>query len=66
MTEKSYVTVKTFSERHDACPEGGIRHLIFNSKSNGFDDAFVRVGRKVLIDENLFFKILREQNEVSK
>lgn len=34
---------------------GGLRHLIFNAKSNGFNSVIRRVGRRVLIDETAFF-----------
>lgn len=36
-------------------PVGGIRYLIFHSKTNGFDVVIKRVGRRVLIDESAFF-----------
>jgi len=33
----------------------GLRHLIFNAGSNGFDAVVRRIGRRVLIDETAFF-----------
>ena len=53
-------TVKQFRDRHSWSSEGGLRWLIFNSKSNGFEKAFVRLGRRVLIDEEEFFAALRK------
>lgn len=50
-----YSTVKQFTQRHPAFKEGGMRWLIFNEKSNGLSAAIVRVGRKVLINEEAFF-----------
>jgi hypothetical protein len=35
---------------------GGLRHLIFHAKDNGFDQVIRRVGRRVLIDEAAFFE----------
>ena len=34
----------------------GLRHLIFNANSNGFDFCIRRIGRRVLIDETRFFE----------
>lgn len=39
---------------------GGLRHLVFNAKSNNFNKVIVRAGRRVLIDENAFFDWLSE------
>jgi len=56
-------TVKQFTERHPAFPEGGLRHRIFHAESNGLVEsgAIVRNGRRVLIDEEIFFEWLRER-----
>lgn len=57
----SLLTVKQFSEKHPAFPEGGLRHRIFYAKENGLfvSGALVRNGRRVLIDEGRFFDWLR-------
>jgi len=56
-------TVKQFSQRHPAFPEGGLRHRIFHADTNGLSGsgAIVRNGRRVLIDEERFFVWLRER-----
>lgn len=48
-------TVKQWAERHSWPPIGGLRHLIFNAQTNGFNKVIRRVGRRVLIDEAAFF-----------
>jgi hypothetical protein len=50
-------TVNQFISKHKAFKEGGMRSLIFNETTNGLKDAgaIVRVGRKVLINEEVFF-----------
>ncbi len=68
---RTLLTVKQFSERHPAFSQGGLRHLIFLSRTrqtsrgevsgNGLDAALVRVGRRVLIDEARFFAWLDAQ-----
>jgi hypothetical protein len=49
------LTVEQFAQEHSWPPVGGLRWLIFHEKSNGFDQVVVRVGRRVLIDEDKFF-----------
>jgi hypothetical protein len=52
------LTVKQFSEKNPAFTEGGLRMYIFYENKNGMTDAdvIVRVGRKILIHEENFFK----------
>jgi len=58
-----YFTVRQFADGHTAFTKGGLRALIFNEKTNGLADsgAIVRVGRKVLIDEEKFFSWIESQ-----
>ncbi len=60
---RSLLKVRQFSEKHPAFPEGAMRWMIFNATSNGFAAAFVRVGRKVLVDEAEFFRCIDIANE---
>jgi hypothetical protein len=65
------LTVRQFSKRHPAFSEGSLRDLIFKSQSrhsskglvpgNGLDAALLRLGRRVLIDEQRFFEWLDRQ-----
>lgn len=41
---------------HPWPPIGGLRHLIFNAETNGFNKVVRRIGRRVLIDEDAFFE----------
>lgn len=52
-----YSSVSQFSEKHPAFTVGSLRALIFNASTNGLTQslAIVRVGRKVLINEDKFF-----------
>lgn len=70
------LTVRQFSARFPAFSEGALRALIFDSEpryrivavrrveipANGFAPAFLRVGRRVLIDPQKFFEIIRDRN----
>ncbi len=49
------LTVKQFSAKHPAFSQGALRHLIFNEKTNGFQKATLRIGRRVYINEESFF-----------
>ena len=64
MSSSLYLTVKQFIVKHPAFTQGGLRSLIFNEYQNGLakSGAIVRLGRKVLIDEALFFNWVQSQN----
>lgn len=49
------IPASDWNQHHAWPPIGGLRHLIFNSMTNGFDVVIRRVGRRVLIDERAFF-----------
>lgn len=69
MTAISYLTVNQFSEKHPAFNRGGLRALIFNENTNGLaqSGAIIRMGRKVLINEQKFFAwVESHQNGVAK
>jgi len=55
-------TVREFCEHHPWATIGGLRHLIFHEKTNGFGTVVRRCGRRVLIDQAAFFAWLEEQN----
>jgi hypothetical protein len=64
-TAWTYLTVQQFTAKHTAFNTGGLRSLIFNEHQNGLADsgAIVRIGRKVLIREDLFFSWVESQNK---
>lgn len=49
------IPVTEWPKHHPWPPLGGLRHLIFNAKANGFERVIRKVGRRVLIDERAFF-----------
>ena len=68
-----WIPVSKWNDHHDWPPPGGLRHLIFHAddrvnsrgdviSGNGFAPAFIRVGRRVLIDEVKFWEIVIEKN----
>ena len=52
------LTIRQFVECHPFMTEGGLRYLIFNAESNGFRNCIRRIGRRVYVDEKLFFEWL--------
>jgi hypothetical protein len=59
--QTNLVPASEWQKHHAWPPIGGLRHLIFNAKSNGFDVVIRRVGRRVLIDEGAFFAWVNAQ-----
>lgn len=60
-----YIPVPNWEKHHDWPKIGGLRNLIFNGKTNGFDQFNVikRVGRRVLINEAAFFEWVANQGK---
>ena len=61
-TKRRFIPVTRWHEYHDWPPLGGLRHLIFNADTNGFNKVIRRCGRRVLLDEDSFFEWVEEQN----
>lgn len=57
------IPVTQWNDHHAWPPQGGLRHLIFHAKTNGFDCCIRRIGRRVLIDEDAFFAWADSQND---
>lgn len=61
-----YLTVKDWPKFHAWPTEAGLRNLIARRKTNGFEDVLVRVGGRILIDEQAFdiwLQKLRKENK---
>lgn len=59
------IPVPKWNDYHVWPPVGGLRHLIFYEKSNGFSSCVVRIGRRVLIDEEKFFEWAAKGKDVA-
>ena len=57
------LTVAQFSAKHSFATTGGLRFQIFNAKENGLEEsgAIVRIGRRVLINEEKYFAWIEGQ-----
>lgn len=49
------IPLTDWPKHHPWPPIGGLRHLNFNARHNGFASAFKKCGRRVLVDESEFF-----------
>ena len=58
------IPVSAWADHHPWPPSGGLRHLIFFARANGFDKVIRRIGRRVLIDEAAFFEWAGKQGGV--
>jgi len=59
------IPVTKWNNEHPWPPIGGLRHLIFNAEKNGFSKCVMRIGRRVLIDEDRFFEWARDQQKAN-
>jgi len=54
-----------FAEKFYEGKIGGVRHLLFHSKTNGFEKCVRRIGKKIFIDVQEFYKWQDEINGVA-
>ncbi len=62
-TNPRLIPLTQWNKHHTWPPQGGLRHLVFHSATNGFADVIKRAGRRILIDEAAFFAWVDAQNE---
>lgn len=60
------LTVKDFNNKYPSWPShSALRAIIIDASwgKNNFKDAFIRVGRRVLVDEEKFWEIVKANGE---
>ena len=64
----SFLTIASAARTFRAAgfTEASLRWLAFNRRHNGFNRAFVKVGRRLLIDEAEFIAAIRNQGQVAR
>ncbi len=62
LSRPTLLTVNQFCQQHPAFTPGGVRWLLFHREENGLHRAVVKVGRRVLIDVDEFFRWLDQHN----
>lgn len=67
MTEKTrFIPITDWPKHHPWPPIGGLRNMRFQAEHNGFKAAFVKVGRRVLVDEQRFFEAVQRQQQTER
>lgn len=61
--ERKLIPLVEWPKMHTWPPLGGLRHLVFHAKANGFDRVIRRIGKRILIDEQEFFNWVDGQQE---
>ena len=56
------IPVTKWNDYHPWPSIPALRNLIFHGKKNHFDQVIIRVGRRVLIDEDKFFAWVKEND----
>lgn len=56
------IPLTEWNKYHSWPPIGGLRHLVFHEKTNGFAKVTRRIGQRVLLSEPDFFKWVEEKN----
>ena len=65
MSQNRVIPVTQWKEFHPWPTESGLRWLVFNADTNGFDKVVRRAGRRVLIDEACFFEWIERQGRAA-
>lgn len=63
MSHPKFLTVKQFAEKFDWPSESALRSYIYRADENGLAYAFARIGRRVLIDPEAFFDLIKERSD---
>jgi hypothetical protein len=58
-----YVLLVDWNRKYDWPTQGALRYLMQYRATNGFESAFVKIGRRVVIDEAKFFECVARQSE---
>lgn len=60
------ITVAQFGQEYPWPSESAMRSYIYRAKSMDIQDAFVKVGKRVLIDPDKFFILIKKFAETQK
>jgi hypothetical protein len=56
-----YIPITRWPEYHPYPTVSGMRYLRFHQEELGFTSAFVKFNKRILVDEQEFFRIMRSQ-----
>lgn len=66
--EPNFLSIRATARKYAGAgfTEASLRWLAFNRQHNGFDRAFCKVGRRLLIDESEFVAAIRGHGQPAK
>ena len=64
--QRRLIPVTAWPQHHPWPSIAGLRHFVFNAKTNGFEKVMRKVGARILIDEQMFFQWVDEQDHEHK
>jgi hypothetical protein len=56
-----YIPITKWPEYHPYPTVSGMRYLRFHQEELGYSSAFLKLNKRILVDEQEFFRILRSQ-----
>lgn len=59
---KRMIPLTKWPDFHTWPTAAALRYYVFNGEHNGFNTVFKRVGRRILIDEEAFFRWIETRN----
>lgn len=54
------LTIKVFCQTYSWPSEGGMRNYIQKAKQYGLEDAFLRIGKRILVNPEKFFELIKD------
>lgn len=60
-----YIPITKWPEYHPYPTVSGLRYLRFHQDELGYASAFLKLNKRILVDEREFFRILRSQQDDS-
>ena len=64
--QRKLIPVTAWPQHHPWPSIAGLRHFIFNAETNGFKKVIRKVGARILVDEEQFFKWVDEKDNEQK
>ena len=59
---KRLIPLTKWTEFHTWPTAAALRYYVFNGDFNGFNTVYKRIGRRILIDEEAFFRWIEQKN----
>lgn len=61
VNKSQFLTLEQFAQKNPWPQESTLRNLYYKRKSNGLEKAFIKVGRRIIVDEEMFFALIKSR-----